>query len=121
MTPLLQLFADTTAAGTPPAAFIDDVVVVGTGLGALAAGAAAGYSKLIKPRLASIDNAVNHGRVERLEVGVTRITRRTDRLEERLDTHVAQLNDRLHSLDERTREGQKQILDAVNRHETKPT
>lgn len=107
--------AANTPDGYPIGALTDDALVVGTGLGALAAGIVAGYTKFIKPKLASIDNAVNHGRMERIELQVQRNSGRTDRIEERLDTHVAQLNDRLHAIDERTTAGQQQILAAVER------
>lgn len=52
-------------------------------------------------RTETIDAAVNHGRMERIEISLTRGASRMDRIETRLDTLSTQVGDRVGHLDRR--------------------
>ena len=92
-------------------------------LGAIIAAAFATYRKYLKPwadkvdaRTKSTDNAVNHGRMPRIEKSLDRSSERMDRIEERLDTAIKQQGNRNTVVDRRfanLEEGQTKILDEL--------
>lgn len=88
-----------------------------TGLAGVILAAAYGtYQKWVKPwaeridaRTESTDNAVNHGRMIRVESSLTTGSNRMDRIETRIDDHRRASDERFDML----QKGQRAILDAL--------
>ena len=82
---------------------VEKIIVVGTGAMVVLGSLIVAFNTHVKPKINSIDNAVNHGRMERIEADVQAIKDRLedgDKTFDRLQTQIERNdseNDRRHS------------------------